>query len=181
MDRLTYFEHGKNRLLFEGTEYSNACVDRLAAYEDTGLTPEEIEELKAIKWWSQCGTDDMLPTIFGVPINRLRALADADRDGLCVVLPCKVGDTVDRLFSHNEIIALWEEHKLEEASPKYLLWRGMAHALPAEYKSEFWYSGRGTVLDDGVYDPKDQDGYWPFECYGEWLAYDHKPGGEQDA
>ena len=56
--------------------------------------------------------------------------------------------------------------------------RGQVVDIP---ESKFWYSGRGTVLDDGVYDPKDQDGYWPFEYYGEWLAYDHKPGGEQDA
>ena len=56
--------------------------------------------------------------------------------------------------------------------------RGQVVDIP---ESEVWYSGRGTVLDDGVYDPKDQDGYWPFECYGEWLAYGHKPGGEQDA
>ena len=56
--------------------------------------------------------------------------------------------------------------------------RGQVVDIP---ESEFWYSGRGTVLDDGVYDPKDQDGYWPFEYYGEWLAYAHKPGGEQDA
>ena len=56
--------------------------------------------------------------------------------------------------------------------------RGQVVDIP---ESEFWYSGRGTVLDDGVYDPKEQDGYWPFEYYGEWLVYDHKPGGEQDA
>lgn len=55
--------------------------------------------------------------------------------------------------------------------------RGQVVDIP---ESEFWYSGRGTVLDDGVYDPKDQDGYWPFKYYGEWLAYDHKQGGEQD-
>lgn len=29
--------------------------------------------------------------------NRLRELADADKDGRCVVLPCKVGDTVWRI------------------------------------------------------------------------------------
>lgn len=29
--------------------------------------------------------------------NRLRELAEADRDGRCVVLPCKVGDTVWRI------------------------------------------------------------------------------------
>lgn len=78
-------------------------------------------------------------------IERLRELADAERDGRCVVLPCKVGDTVDRLFSHNEIIAIWEEHKNEEASPKYLLWKGMAHALPAEYSERVFLRVFGTI------------------------------------
>ena len=31
---------------------------------------------------------------FGVTLDRLRELAEADKDGRCVVLPCKVGDTV---------------------------------------------------------------------------------------
>ena len=31
---------------------------------------------------------------FGITLDRLRELAEADRDGRCVVLPCKVGDTV---------------------------------------------------------------------------------------
>lgn len=43
-------------------------VDRLAAYEDLG------------------------------PIDRLRELARADKDGRCVVLPCNVGDTVWRIY-----------------------------------------------------------------------------------
>lgn len=87
---------------------------------------------------------------FGVTLDRLRELAEADRDGRCVVLPCKVGDTVDRMFSHNEIIALWEEHKQEEASPKYLLWKGMAHALPPEYKGRIFARVFGTVPESIV-------------------------------
>ena len=31
---------------------------------------------------------------FGVTLARLRELAEADRDGRCVVLPCKIGSTV---------------------------------------------------------------------------------------
>lgn len=46
MERHTYFEGGKWRLRVGDTEYSGPLVDRLAAYEDTGLTPEEIEQLK---------------------------------------------------------------------------------------------------------------------------------------
>lgn len=33
----------------------------------------------------------------GVEPSRLRELAEADKDGRCVVLPCKVGDTVYQL------------------------------------------------------------------------------------
>ena len=47
MERLTYFDNGKWRLKIGDTEYSGNAVDRLAAYEDTGLEPEEIIELKA--------------------------------------------------------------------------------------------------------------------------------------
>ena len=35
---------------------------------------------------------------FGVPAERLLELAQADREGRCVVLPCKSGDTVFRVL-----------------------------------------------------------------------------------
>ena len=64
---------------------------RLKAYEDTGLTPEEVSAL--VKDWSD------LRTIVGEcgGLDRVRALAKADRDGRLVVLPCKAGDTVYRI------------------------------------------------------------------------------------
>lgn len=70
------------------TEQEWICVlqDRLAAYEDTGLTPEEVAAL--VKDWSD------LCTIVGEcgGIDRMRELAEADKDGRLVVLPCKAGD-----------------------------------------------------------------------------------------
>lgn len=56
---------------------------RLAAYEDSGLDPEEVSAL--VKDWSD------LRTIIGEcgGIDRLRELAEADKDGRVVVLPCK--------------------------------------------------------------------------------------------
>ena len=56
-------------------------VERLAAYEDTGLTPEEVSALT--KDWSD------LCTIIGEcgGIDRLRELAEADKGGRLVVLP----------------------------------------------------------------------------------------------
>lgn len=35
-----------------------------------------------------------ITTAFGLPIDRIRELAKADREGRCVVLPCKVEDDV---------------------------------------------------------------------------------------
>ena len=63
----------------------------LAAYEDTGLTPESVEALKL----SMMGkTTAEIKEFNGLPVDRLRKLAEADKDGRLVVLPCKVGDTV---------------------------------------------------------------------------------------
>lgn len=61
-------------------------VERLAAYEDTGLMPEEVFAL--IKGWSDlCTTNGECGGI-----DRLRELAKADKDGRLVVLPCKTGE-----------------------------------------------------------------------------------------
>ena len=69
----------------------DCLVERLAAYEDTGLEPESVEALKL----SMMGKEISEITEFdGLPIDRLRELAEADKDGRLVVLPCKVGDTV---------------------------------------------------------------------------------------
>lgn len=46
----------------------------------------------------------------------------------------KLGNAVDVLFSHNEIVALWHEQG-EERGIKYLLWRGMAWDIPKQYKT----------------------------------------------
>lgn len=48
MERLTYFENGHWRLDFNGCQYRADFVDRLAAYEDTGLTPEGILKVKRL-------------------------------------------------------------------------------------------------------------------------------------
>ena len=62
MKRYTYFDGGKWRLKISDTEYSGDWVERLAAYEETGLEPEEL------------------------------AQAQAKKKGRLVVLPCDVGD-----------------------------------------------------------------------------------------
>ena len=65
-------------------------AERLAAYEDTGLEPEAIETVK-LALAAKHLVD--LETLSNTPISRLVELAEADKDGRVVVLPCKVGDT----------------------------------------------------------------------------------------
>lgn len=69
--------------------------DRLAAYEETGLEPEEIERiLDSYGRGMTLRTENAqrLEIIKEIPIDRLRELAQAEKTGQLVVLPCKVGD-----------------------------------------------------------------------------------------
>ena len=66
-------------------KWEEAAWSRLAAYEDTRLTPEEVNDVMA---------KAKLASAFGVAAERLRELAEADKAGRLVVLPCKVSDTV---------------------------------------------------------------------------------------
>ena len=59
---------------------------RLKAYEDTGLTPEEIKAP-----FTEDAMINLAAQALGVEPSRIRELAEADKDGRVVVLPCKVG------------------------------------------------------------------------------------------
>lgn len=92
------------RLTFEGNfcdiaqcrelpcPYNGECSqrkvwERLKAYEDTHMMPSDVTSMRM----------DMaiIAALFnGVDVDRMKELAEADKDGRLVVLPCKVGDTV---------------------------------------------------------------------------------------
>lgn len=69
--------------------------EKLRAYEDTGLTPEEVNDAVV---GAKLMAKAKVVSAFGVAAERLRELAEADKDGRVVVLPCKVGDTVYTLL-----------------------------------------------------------------------------------
>lgn len=62
----------------------------LREYLDTRLEPEAVETVK-LALAAKHMVD--LETLNNTPISRLVELAEADKAGRCVVLPCKVGDT----------------------------------------------------------------------------------------
>ena len=101
MERLTIpdvrvDEHTTRRTMIDVRAVKNHAMDfywRLKAYEDTGLEPEEVlpkdkaDEI-ALKLMRLADLESLCS------YTRLRELAEADKDGRVVVLPCKVGDTV---------------------------------------------------------------------------------------
>ena len=89
MERLTYFKDGYWRANFSGVQYQAGVVDRVAAYEDTGLTPERCAEFARA---DAEGRYIVMRDAEQEGVARLRELAEADKDGRVVVLPCKVGE-----------------------------------------------------------------------------------------
>ena len=85
--------------------------DRLAAYEDTGLTPGEIKSMKDEHF------SGLEMAKLHSALMELKKYQEADKDGRLVVLPCKVGDTLFRVFA-GEIL----EHKV--GNMRYLAIQG---------------------------------------------------------
>ena len=74
-------------------EWISVLQDRLAAYEDTRLTPEEID-------MDHEAAEQLRQLCQGCDLARLEELAEADKDGRLVVLPCKVGDGLWTFCTH---------------------------------------------------------------------------------
>lgn len=100
MERLTEWNDEQTRhayypRCFEAPCYGSGCkikdcpfeaavCDRLAAYEDTGLSPEKVSWMKEVV---EAAFDNDTSRI-----ERAHNLHVADKDGRVVVLPCKVGE-----------------------------------------------------------------------------------------
>ena len=64
------------------------------------VTERMPEEIKAP--FTEDTMINLAAQALGVEPSRLREIAEADKDGRCVVLPCKVGDTVWRIVRDGE-------------------------------------------------------------------------------
>lgn len=118
MERLTEWNGGQTRhayypRCFKEPCYGSGCkikdcpfetavCERLAAYEDTGLEPEAVETVKIVLAAKHMVD---LETLNNTPISRLVELAEADKDGRVVVLPCKVGQRVFALLDTDKHIS----------------------------------------------------------------------------
>ena len=93
MGRLTYMHDGKwcingvnGKLTGDNqANYWGEAVERLAEFENTGLSPEVCAEYKAFE-------DEAISK--GVTFKRIVELMEAERAGRLAVYPCMVGDAV---------------------------------------------------------------------------------------
>lgn len=87
-------------------KWEEAAWSRLAAYEDMGWTPEEIEQVINVYGRGQALRTEnalRLEAVKDISTDRLRELAEADKDGRLVVPPCKAGDTVYEVTNRKTI------------------------------------------------------------------------------
>lgn len=100
MERLTIpdvrvDEHTTRMTVIDARAVKEHAMDfywRLKAYEDTERTPEEVTALG--KLFDYALEESKTLTEQLALLNRIRDLAEADKDGRLEVLPCKVGDTL---------------------------------------------------------------------------------------
>ena len=110
MERLTArdgeFVKWKGRPLYMmGAADIYTMAECLAAYEDTGWTPEMLHKLgeNAGHLW------DFAQAAENMTVGRLKELAEADKDGRIVVLPCKVYETDGvRVYEHTVREVIYE-------------------------------------------------------------------------
>ena len=81
-------------------------MERLTEWNESSETavceiPAAYEDIKAP--FTEDTMINLAAQALGVEADRLRELAEADKDGRCVVLPCKAGDTVYEVTSRKTI------------------------------------------------------------------------------
>ena len=88
MERLTKYERLGGHIRAIPTGDVGRAMIRLAAYEDVGLSPGEVASL-----WAEWDANMRVLNSIG-SYDRLRELAEADKEGRVAVLPCKVGGSM---------------------------------------------------------------------------------------
>lgn len=113
-------------------EWISVLQDRLAAYEETGRTPEEVTALG--KLFDYALEESKTLTEQLALLNRIRDLAKADKDGRLEVLPCQFGEHVFALLDNQTHV--WEcevEHAVLDGWRKVFAIRPLGHSKDSYY------------------------------------------------
>ena len=94
-------KHGKPMVDCTALYCRNRLLDRLVKYEDTRLTPDQIESMymenkELVSFLCTNGEDRAIELVI--------ELVKADVEGRVVILPCKIGDTLFRPLNWRNIV-----------------------------------------------------------------------------
>ena len=127
--------------------------ERLKAYEDTERSPEEVTALEKLFDYALKESKTLTEQL--ALLNHIRELAEADKDGRVVVLPCRVGDKAwfeTYKNSARDFIGI-QPHEVTRISASIIV--------------------SGEIVDIGI--PVDQIGVSVFLSEAEAVAADAKP------
>lgn len=105
MDRLTTQANGEWIVLGD----QQAAIDLLAAYENTGLEPKQVQKISNV--FRQFGEE--YNCWFDYVVDFVCKYAKAEQDGRLVVLPCRVGGTVYRVVTTRDCLPILSELKIK--------------------------------------------------------------------
>ena len=97
--------------------------------------------------YKYCNNDlENCPTIVDV-LEKLAEYEDAEEQGLLLRLPCRLGDIIDRIISHNETVTLMFETEVSSFRGLQHFWHGAAWNIPKEYLELPFVKIHGVVPD----------------------------------
>lgn len=129
MERYTYFDGGKWRMRVGDAEYSGKETERLAAYEETGLEPEELAQAK------KKGRLVVLPCNVGDKLYDV-TLGEV-REKIVVSLSMFVPESVNHLVIHAENFRnAVTSYELQDIGKTVFLTREAAEAALKEREAE---------------------------------------------
>ena len=146
-------KHGKPMADCTALYCRNRLLDRLAAYEDTERSPEEVTALEKLFDYALKESKTLTEQL--TLLKHIRELAEADKDGRVLILPCKVGDKVwfeTYKNSARDCIGI-QPHEVARISVDIIV--------------------PGEIVDTGI--PVDQIGVSVFLSEAEAVAADAKP------
>ena len=117
---------------FAGCIDMKTILDSFCAFYDMQETNEDLAQCTLLT------NEDVL---------KYRQWKEAEEQGLILRLPCRLGDIIDRIISHNETVTLMFETEIGSFRGLQHFWHGMAWNIPKEYLELPFVKIYGVVPD----------------------------------